>query len=135
MKLFRSSYMCACCLLLLIISFSSCNKLLDYYNYNDNEASTGCKIKMITNTSGLNVSTTQVLYHSNGLPAAVKYATYDGEFDFTDSFTFYYAYDHLDRLISETSDFVYGPNLVYYAYEGNSKLPVRDTVQALYVSF
>ena len=134
MKMFRSTFVCACTFLLLAASFSSCNKILEYYNYN-NDPSTGCQIKTITNTSGTYVSTTRISYHSNGLPASVNYATYDTEFNFTDSFTFYYVYDQQDRLISETSDFVYGPNLVYYAYEGNSKLPVRDTVRALYFSF
>src|SRR5688572_21175001 len=112
----------ACFLILITISFSSCQKLLDYYNYKDHdEPSPGCRIKTITTTSGLHVNTTQVEYHSNGLPASVKYKIHDGEFNYTDSFTFHYTYDHLERLISQTSDFVYGPSLVFYAYEGDSK--------------
>lgn len=125
----------ACFLILISISFSSCQKLLDYYNYNDNEPSTGCQITTIRNTGGPDIYTTSMQYQNNGLPASVTYETHNTELDYTDSYTFHYTYDHLDRLISETSDFVYGGDLVFYAYEGDSKFPVRDTVQALYFSY
>ena len=125
----------ACLLLLVTITFTSCHKILDYYNYNHGEHSTGCRIKTITNTSGQDVYIASINYHSNGLPAYVKYEAHYNDFNYTDSFTFYYAYDHLDRLVSETSEFVYGPDIIHYAYEGNSTLPVRDTVHALYVSY
>jgi len=125
----------ACFLVLLTVTLSSCQKLLDYYNYNGNKPSTGCQIKAITHSSSSVESTTRITYRSNGLPATVKYEMHDVAFDYTDSFTFHYAYDHLNRLVSESSDWVYGPNLIYYAYEGNSSLPVRDTIRALYESF
>ena len=122
-------------LLLLTIGFSSCQKLLNYYNHNEVEPSAGCQIKTITNESDVEVYTTRILYNTSGLPGAVEYETYNSEFDFTDFFTLYYVYDDLNRLVSETSDWVYGPDLVYYAYEGSSKLPSRDTVRALYSSW
>jgi hypothetical protein len=125
-----------CFLVLIAISFSSCQKLLDYYNYKDNdEPSSGCRIKTITTASGAQVNTARIQYSSNGLPAAVEYEMHDVPFDYTETYTFHYVYDHLGRLVSETSDWVYGDNLVFYAYEGDSKLPVRDTIKALYVSY
>lgn len=124
----------ACCLLLVATVFSSCSKMLDYYNHKDSEPPPDCQVKKITQQSGTDVYTTRVTYYANGQPASVKYERYDGTVDYIDSFTFYYAYDHLNRLISETSDFVYSYDLVYYAYEGNSTLPVRDTIRALYSS-
>jgi hypothetical protein len=125
----------ACVLLLLAISFSSCKKFLDYYHYHNNEPANASRITTITHVGPVDDDTTRIFYNNNGLPAALNYQMHNKEFDFIDSFTFYYAYDHLDRLLSETSEFVYGGNLIYYAYEGNSSLPLRDTVRALYVDF
>lgn len=122
-------------LLVIVISCGSCEKLMDYYNYKEREAIPACRVNTITNTTDSEIYTTRIFYNNAGLPVAVKYETYNRELDFIDSFSFYYAYDQVNRLISETSEFVYGPNLVYYAYEGNSKLPVRDSVVALYSSW
>jgi hypothetical protein len=123
-------------LFFVILTFSSCNKLLDYYNYkNGNAPSTGCQVKTMTFASGTETYTTSISYSSNSAPTNVKYETYNSEFDYTDSFTFHYTYDELNRLVSGTSDYAYGPDFVYYEYDGNSALPVRDTVRALYMSY
>lgn len=121
-------------LLLFAFSFSSCQKILEHYNHHGSKPSTNCQIKTASNSHDVTFDTTRFFYHSNGLPAYVQFASHNTEFDFIDSFTLYYQYDHLDRLIAETSEWVYGPSLVYYAYEGNSRLPVRDTIRALYSS-
>jgi hypothetical protein len=57
---------------------------------------------------------------------------YDRPFDIFHSHTFNYTYDHLDRLVSENSDWVYSQPLVFYAYEGDSKKPVRDTIPRIF---
>jgi hypothetical protein len=41
-------------------------------------------------------------------------------------------YDDHGRLRSFTSDWVYGPDQVYYAYDGESRLPVRDTLRGTF---
>jgi hypothetical protein len=125
----------ACLLILVAITFSSCQKLLDYYNYNNAKPPAGCKIIKTSNDQQSYTTSNVFLYHSNGLPAAIKHQTYDKEFDFIDSFTRVFTYDHLDRLIADTSDNWYTGAFVYYAYEGNSRLPVRDTVRALYETY
>jgi hypothetical protein len=127
----------ACFLMVLTITLSSCQKLLDYYGYKDVEPSTGCQITRITEeySSQSETDTTRFFYHDNGLPSAIKYERHNSEFNYVDSLTFYYAYDHLNRLVSETSENVYSRPLHYYAYEGNSRLPVRDTIRALYVTY
>jgi len=63
----------ACFLVPLTVTLSSCQKLLDYYNYNGNKPSTGCQIKAITHSSSSVESTTRITYRSNGLPATVKH--------------------------------------------------------------
>lgn len=125
----------ACFLLLLTIALSSCQKLLDYYNYRDAEPSPACRVKAISNEDDFYLSTIRIQYHNNGLPAVLESDDYDKEFDFTTSYTRQYTYDHLNRLISDHSENAYVGPRVYYAYEGNSLLPVRDTVVALYVSY
>lgn len=122
-------------LAVLVITFSSCHKVLEYYNYKEPKPSTGCRVTKITNASAASLDTTTIQYHSNGYPSSVTYSEYESDIDYTTTYIFHYTYDHLNRLTSETSDYVYGRDLIYYAYEGDSKLPVRDTVRALYLSF
>jgi hypothetical protein len=108
---------------------------MDYYNYKEANPPTGCQIISTSNENESYSTSAEFTYHSNGLPAAVKSDTYDKEIDFTQTVTRFFKYDHLNRLVADSSDSWYANPFIFYAYEGNSTLPVRDTVHALNGTF
>lgn len=110
---------------------SSCQKLLDYYNVRDVEQPPACKITIIAYLDEFFDNNTQITYDGEGFPSSVIYTSYDIGFDYTNSYTFNYNYDNLNRIVSQTSDWVYSQNQVYYSYEGTSRLPARDTIPGI----
>src|SRR5688500_5884620 len=115
------------CLIFFIgITFSSCQKLLDYYNYNDETEPMACKIIKITNAGGGTVEL-NFYYNSAGLPDSVTKGPY-GEYPFSTLFP--YEYDELGRLIRTGAYTTESPSKVTYAYEGSLLNPARDTIHS-----
>ncbi len=118
-----------------LISFMllcSCEKLLDYYNVKDVDPIPACKVTGLDYIDEFFENNTLISYLPNGYPATITYTSYDIGFDYTNSHTFIYNYDHLNRIVSQTSDWVYSQYLIYYSYEGNSMLPARDTLPGIF---
>ncbi|HLA54427.1 MAG TPA: hypothetical protein VK618_14020, partial [Flavitalea sp.] len=118
-------------LLLCSITVSSCQKFQDYLQRRDEILRPDCQIENIVSSDPISYRV-QLSYHPDGYPmlANVHDDTYPGG-DATE-FTISYVYDSLKRLVGESSDYVYLKRGVFYAYDGNSKLPVRDTVPGLF---
>lgn len=120
--------------MLVSITLSSCQKILDVIlSHHDNEPPVPCKVTQIAYQHGTTDYHTNIDYNADGYPTAINYYLFDEiQFSTPLEYTFDYTYDHKRRLISETSTWVYSQDLRYYAYEGNSKWPVRDTVPGLF---
>ncbi|MBA4166840.1 MAG: hypothetical protein H0X41_04755 [Chitinophagaceae bacterium] len=120
-------------IMILVIITSSCNKILDYYHNHKGDNAASCKILSLSYKDSVSERKTEISYNAAGYPESVTYTSSD---IYTSgpplTYIFNYKYDVLNRLISETSDWVYTQNIVYYAYEGNSKVPVRDTIPGLF---
>jgi hypothetical protein len=115
-----------CLLLLLTISFSSCQKILDYYHYHDGNQTPDCNVIRIEDKSnGVLYHRTTITYNDADLPELV-YEEYIGAQEFTIFNP--YVYDSQNRLIAEGPYSTERPSMRRYVYEGNSKLPVRDTL-------
>lgn len=114
--------------------FPRCSKLMDYYYKHQpghEQPGVTCRIDSIYLTSpSLYSAAAGVHYNEKGNPATIYYSLYD---EFPVNFTIHYEYDEKGRLVYQVPDFIYaGPKEVKYAYEGDSKLPVRDTIFQLY---
>jgi hypothetical protein len=121
-----------CMAIISCMLLSSCEKLLDYYNINEGDQIPACKVTALDYIDEFFENNTQITYTPNGYPSTIIYTSYDIGFDYTNSYTFNYNYDNLSRIVSQTSDWVYGPYLVYYDYEGNSLMPARDTLPGIF---
>jgi hypothetical protein len=125
-------------ILILTVFSTGCQKALDFYNISRNgngssgNALPNCRLLSESDTLNGEAYETTYNYNTNGDPIAVKYAMTVLDSSYWNDYTFEWKYDHLGRLRSVTSDWVYSNPQVYYAYEGNSRLPVRDT---LYMAF
>jgi hypothetical protein len=117
------------CLVLFVISvLPGCQKLLDYYNPPGNSNSPDCRLVKITNGNNVDSTSYQITYDSDGYPVAYQTEYFDLSLDYSMDYVFNFEYDDQKRLITQISDWVYSEPEVHYAYEGNSRLPVRDTI-------
>lgn len=115
--------------IVIALAISGCQKLQDYYNYKDVDDAPPCRVASRSDTVDIFIFNKYYQYDALGKPVSVTYETQEPDIDYTEQYTFNYNYDQMGRLVSTTSDWVYGPDQVYYAYEGNSRLPVRDTLR------
>jgi hypothetical protein len=116
---------------LLLFVCSSCNKILEYYNHSDNDHPSNCKIISIKNYDPLNGALNQSLdfeYFEDGRLKGVM-----EEFPAEDPEGIYgyywpYEYDEKGRLVRTGPLSTPHPTATLYVYEGDSRLPVRDTI-------
>lgn len=118
----------------LIILFSSCQRLRDYYQ-GGNVEPPDCRVVAIVDnniypdeTYEENLQTVQ--YNAEGYPISVyEYrASYDGHMRYIVESTNPHVYDDLNRLIEEGSSAVLSPYRYRYIYEDDSPLPTSDTL-------
>ena len=117
------------CLLLLAITFSSCQKLLDYYNIrNAGNKTPDCRVATIKWESEFLKYNATFSYNEAGLPEKVTeiYNTGLDDIEEIDPFE----YDDQNRLLREGPYSTFNPNARLYEYEGNSPLPVRATLSS-----
>ena len=117
-------------LVVLVTLFSSCQKLLDYYNIDTNKSIPECRIESINyydNNNQLSESlefrynTDGVLYEAiESYPLEEPMEAYTSVWD--------YRYDLEGRLIWAGPLSTPRPYATIYAYDGNSRLPARDTL-------
>ena len=112
------------------IMLAGCQKILD--RIHNHPAAGGCQITGIASNSESYIDSTTILYNTAGQPVNIIYTSYDVAFNGYHTHTFNYNYNNQNRLISQTSDWVYSQDQVYYAYEGNAKEPVRDTIPKIF---
>ena len=116
---------------MVITLFSSCQKLLDYYNVNDTDPKPACDIKSIRYYG----KEDNVLYHDmeffysaegkiQGVLESYPAEDPDGAY----SSNWEYLYDEQGRLIRTGPLSTPIPHAEIYAYEGNSRMPARDTL-------
>jgi len=121
-----------CLLAIAVICGSGCKKIQDHYSDILHGKPATCKLTEIRNAitdPTANVTyLCELTYNSWGYPNSTTFTNYDllSADDFV--YTFNFAYDSRKRIQSLTSDFVYYGGLHYYGYNGNSLLPVRDTI-------
>ena len=113
------------------ITLSNCQKFQDYLQRRDEILRPDCQVENIDSRDTIIDQRVQLSYDADGYPALANifYDTY--YLQSPTEFTVSYIYDSLKRLVAESSDFVYIKRGVFYAYEGDSKLPVRDTVPGM----
>lgn len=124
--------------LMLVVSlamfFQGCQKLKDIYykHHPDHQPETSCRIDSIYIVNPPPFSDAAgIHYNAKGYPDYVNYTLND---EFPVNYRVQYIYDEMNRLVQEVPDFIYaGPKDVIYVYEGNSMLPIRDTIYQLYV--
>jgi hypothetical protein len=109
---------------------------MDFYNVGSEQTKPPppCRLLTLTDTTSQEIYENTYYYTTNNYPIAIRYWMTDLELGYSNEYMFHFTYDRLGRLVSRTSDYVYGGDLEYYAYEGDSLLPVRDSVQSLYSS-
>ena len=109
---------------MIILVFSSCQKIMEYYSLNSTSAAPpSCRIESYTSVYFESVNSTHIKYDTLGNPVQVTYfADWLPDGKATERFH----YDNLGRLILH-EPFIEMGNKRQYVYEGNSKTPVRDT--------
>lgn len=111
-------------LLCLLVSFTSCQKIQEYYNSLNNNETPDCQITKIESASGNSIAT--IFYHDDGRPGYVNTNYVEDGVEYSESHPYFY--DELKRLIQIGEITTAHPSNRTFAYEGNSRLPVRDTV-------
>ncbi|HTF27656.1 MAG TPA: hypothetical protein VK625_02365 [Flavitalea sp.] len=123
-------------LLVLGTLFSGCQKFVDLVHRHDDHNRIPCKITRTTYVDSLHKNSTNIHYNTEGYPISVDYSLFElfipdperpDTIPILLEYKFDYSYDAQKRLISETSDFFYAERMMHYAYEGNARLPVRDS--------
>jgi len=124
------------CLLVLGTLFSGCQKFVDLVHRHDDHNRIPCKITRTFYEDSLNKTSADFHYNAEGYPISIDYSYFElfiprpdepDTIPILTEFTVHYNYDAQKRLINENSNFVYAQRLHHFAYEGNSKLPVRDS--------
>jgi hypothetical protein len=109
-------------LLVTIIIFPGCQKLMEYYDVKGEKKPPACRIisQSYVDLEGDSVATVYS-YNADGTPASISYPDLDVGTHYED-----FTYDNLGRLIHR-SQYIYAGEDQTYIYEGNSKLPIGDT--------
>lgn len=111
---------------MIVLFFSSCKKIMDFYSYNSSveaNPTTRCRIRSFSSTLYESVNRTSVHYDENGNPWRIMYFADwlpDGKA------VEYLKYDSLGRLVLHEPDITMGYHRKY-VYEGTSRTPARDT--------
>ena len=109
---------------MIVLIFSSCQKIMEYYSLNSTASSPPiCRINSYSSTYFEIVTRTEIHYDSIGNPEEIIYFP---EWLPDGSASEKFIYDSLGRLISHEPFLEMGNNRVY-VYEGESKIPLRDT--------
>ena len=125
-------------LLILGTLFSGCQKFVDLVHHHEDRNRIPCKIMRTFYEDPLNRNSADYHYNAEGYPTSIDYSYFElfiprpddpvpDTIPILTEFTVNYNYDAQKRLIKETSDFFYAQRLLHFAYEGNSKMPVRDS--------
>ena len=117
--------------LTLLFAFSSCQKILDYYNLSHHEKPSQCKIDSINYygaSDGILYHSMDFQYNEDGRLKGVfeEYPVTDPEQIFADYWP--YLYDAKGRLVRTGPLSTPQPFGEIYVYEGDSPLPARDTM-------
>jgi hypothetical protein len=112
-------------LLLCIVLFSSCQKILEYFDNTPTETNSGCRVFKWTTKydEGQNYNTV-FRYHPNGNPSEILYSSPDDPDYFQHE---WFSYDSLNRLKAHFIDY-YGVTTKKYYYEGDARTPYKDTM-------
>jgi hypothetical protein len=106
-----------------VILFSGCQKILDYYKPGKTDSAKGCRIKSYSYNYYGDFYQTTFQYDAQGKPTLITY--YDPYLS-GGMTTEIFEYDSLNRLVNHLPDPFKGSSRVY-VYEGTAKTPVRDT--------
>jgi hypothetical protein len=115
-------------LLCLMFLLSGCQKIMDYYERGQSEIKTSCRISHYSYSYYDNHVNTFFDYDVHGNPITI---TYNDEWLPEGQAKEFFIYDQFDRLVSHEPD-AYMGNRRTYIYEGDSRNPLRDTVEDLY---
>lgn len=123
----KQTLLIACAAVLL----SGCQKLLDYYNLDEQgkphiKPLPHCRLMSETDTQDPTYLRTLYEYDEEGRPKHISFP-YPDEEHFVD-----FMYDEQGRLAYEHVSTYVGPGDRKYVYEGDSRLPVRDTLYKWY---
>jgi uncharacterized protein YxeA len=123
----KQTLLIACAVVLL----AGCNKILDYYNLDEHgkphvKPIPHCKLMSETNTEDPVYQRTLYEYDEEGKPTHISFP-YPDEGHYIDV-----EYDEQGRLAYEHVSTYVGPGNRKYVYEGDSRLPVRDTLYRWY---
>jgi hypothetical protein len=117
-------------LLLATLFFSSCQKLLDYYNVNTDKPHSVCRIESIKHYGDNNELYREMVFQytpEGELTAAIEAFPFeDPEGAYTSQWEF--MHDEHGRLIRTGPWSTPRPFATVYAYEGSARLPARDTL-------
>jgi hypothetical protein len=118
-------------ILILAIACSSCNKILDYYNHSGNNKPSNCKITSIKYygpLDGILYRTLDFEYYDDGRPKGVmeSFPAEDPEGYYGYEWPYYY--DEKGRMVRSGPLSTPYPTATLYVYEGDSRLPIRDTI-------
>jgi hypothetical protein len=104
-----------------------CNKIADYYNYNEPAPRPKCRVVSVILRTENDESRHTVTYNDAGLPEYVSeyYHHFEPEYEYEDINS--HLYDDKNRLISEGPGSTPSPYVYVYVYDGDSPLPIRDT--------
>lgn len=119
-------------LVMVSISFTGCQKLLDYYNLQGNVDVPKSRVSLIKKNGYVNgtfqTSIHSVQYNGAGYPELVVEIYSAGLPGEPDQDLNQHLYDEQNRLIQEGAFTRQSPYRYRYVYEGDSPMPVRDTL-------
>jgi hypothetical protein len=113
---------------MIVLIFSSCQKIMEYYSLNSSTEPKGvCRIKSYSSNYFESINRTNIEYDSKGNPVRI---TYFADWLPNGKAIQKLKYDSLNRLILD-EPFIEMNNIRKYVYEGTSRTPVRDTATDL----
>ena len=108
---------------MIVLIFSSCQKIMEYYSLNSTASPAPCRIESYVSNYFETINRTTITYNDNGDPVEITYYADwlpDGNVKET------LIYDSLGRLVVH-EPFIEMNNRRVYVYEGASRTPLRDT--------
>ena len=109
---------------MIMLIFSSCQKIMEYYSWNSTSTTTpSCRIKSYSSVYFESETSTKFKYDTTGKPVQI---TYFAEWLPDGKAVEKFRYDSLGRLTTH-EPFIEMGNKRQYVYEGTSSTPLRDT--------
>ena len=108
------------------IFLPGCQKIMEYYNINQPASVSHCRLISETDPADPVYQRTLFEYNDDGTPRSIS-VPYPDEGHFLG-----FTYDGQGRLLEEIASTYVGPGSRKYVYEGDSRLPVRDTLYRWY---